>query len=586
MGHEGLSWLGLSWLGLDNNKTYRIDATGTIAEARSASINVQAYIAESRSGSINAGGFIASFRNYSIDAGGFILGFAEHSITVGGRIAEEKSVSINTGGIIASAKSGNITAGGRIAARSIYSINAGGNIIGWQDHTIQVQAMIAQLRSSSINVSGRVAQFRENTIQAISKIASAPDPYTIDVGGSVCGIFAHTINVNGIITLPQHHTIQATGYVMEMPYYSINSINITNEMLEGLKSNGPEMKLDKITFPGQRRSVILDGGSSPLSYDFDAYFSNQDAAFDYVAGLKSVDGDMRFYPGDSMYFHKITYIETQRAKRYKERYVVRTKVHFENPELYSDLEQEWTSGSIILPRTSGDIVNAGHYDAPLELLQITGHYAAGRPKYLVYSIVDGVNQLDTIDLCDQLLSEEQIELDENGLLTSTYADDYSTSTKYNQDATAYNAVVSGGKVVVGANGYYYYDFLGPWPLKDSMEILATLHIVQGSPYIEYSVDGGATYKTAVTASRIKDNVETVYYIPAAGYKNIRVRFRCGAYDILDVLGVAFTAIRRTRGVATPKIEAGTTRQIRISDGSGSTHSVSIYAKYRDMRHQI
>lgn len=371
-----------------------------------------------------------------------------------------------------------------------------------------------------------------------------------------------------------------------MPYYSINSIDITNEMLEGLKSNGPEMKLDKLTYPGQRKSIILDGGSSPLSYEFDAYFSNQDAAFDYVAGLDA-DGDMRFYPGDSMYFHRIKYIETQRTKRYKERYVVRTKVHFEKPELYSDLEQEWSSGVINLPRTSGDITNGGHYDAPLELLRITGHYAsAGRPKYLVYSIVDGVNQLDTIDLCDQLLSEEQVTLDENGLLTSVYADNYSDAIKYNCDATAYNATVSGGKVTIGAYGYYSYDFLGPWPLKDSIELLATLHIVQGSPYIEYSTDAGATYKTAVTASRIKDNVETTYYIPAAGYKNIRVRFRCGAYDTLDVLGVSFTAVRRTRGTATPKIEAGTTRQIRISDGAGSTHSVTIYAKYRDMRHQI
>lgn len=585
MGHLGIGWLGYSWLGLSNSQVYSINAGGTVAEAKSASINAQANVAEAKTYSINAGGNVGYLRNYTIDVGGRVIGYVVYSINAGGLVAEVKSGSINVGGNVGELKSGSINAGGKVSELRNYSIDAGGRVIGYQFYSINAQATIAEARSASINASGTVSQLRSTTLLAIGKV-SEPKTNSINAGGHVSTRFLHSINAGGAVTLAQQHYIYASGLVIARPYYSLNSVDITNEMLEGLKSSGPDMKVEKLAFPGQRRSKLIDGGSGPLEYEFDAYFSNQEAAFDYVHNIQLDSGDGRFYPGDSLWYHKIKFIETQRTKRRQNRFFVGTRVHFEKSDLYCNEVQEWTSGSITLPRTSGNFVNNGHYDTALDLLRITGHYSAGRPKYLVYTIMDGVNALDTINLCDQLLSEEQIELDEDGLLTSTYSDDYASGTIFGQDATASNAAVSGGKVTVGVSGYYYYDFLGPWPLIDSMELVATLHIVQGSPYIEYSIDGGATYITAVTASQMRDNVETTYYIPAAGYKDVRVRFRCGAADILDVLGVSFTAVRRTRGTATPKIASGSTRQIKISDGTGSTHSVSIYARYRDMRRQI
>jgi len=85
---------------------------------------------------------------------------------------------------------------------------------------------------------------------------------------------------------------------------------------------------------------------------------------------------------------------------------------------------------VILPRTSPDIANTGHYDTPLESLEITGHYLAGYPLGITYAIMDGVNQISIITLADQLLSEEVLELDEDGILTSTYTDDFATSTRW------------------------------------------------------------------------------------------------------------------------------------------------------------
>jgi len=54
----------------------------------------------------------------------------------------------------------------------------------------------------------------------------------------------------------------------------------------------------------------------------------------------------------------------------------------------------------------------------------------------------------------------------------------------------------------------------------------------------------------------------------------------------EVEGVSFAARRRTTGTATPVIAAGATRQVKISDGAGSTHSVSIEAVFRERRRSI
>jgi hypothetical protein len=297
---------------------------------------------------------------------------------------------------------------------------------------------------------------------------------------------------------------------------------------------------------------------------------------------------MRFYPGDSLWFHKVAFINTQRSRRRGSYYfVLSNTVTLAKPWLYLDLATVWNSGSITLPRTSSDITNNGHYDTPLELLKITGHYSAGYPLGLTYAVMNGVNQISALYLVDKLLSEEIIELDEDGILTCSYADDYASSTRWGHDAIQSGCTLASGKVTVASGGYFYYRFRGPWPCLENISLVCKINIIGGSPVIEVSNDGMATWQTAVATADIGNNISKEYFMLGSDhYSDVYVRFRCPTGASMEVEDVSFVACRRTTGITTPTIAAGTTRQIKISDGAGSTHAVSIEATFRERRRAV
>jgi hypothetical protein len=201
--------------------------------------------------------------------------------------------------------------------------------------------------------------------------------------------------------------------------------------------------------------------------------------------------------------------------------------------------------------------------------------------------MDGVNQISIITLADQPLSEEVLELDEDGILTSTYADDFASSTRWGHDAQKSGATLAGGKVTVASGGYFLYRFRGPWPNIENIILLSKINVIAGGPVIEVSNDSQATWITAVSAADIGNNISKLYYITGSDhYADIYVRFRAPTGTIFEVEDIAFTARRRTTGTPTPVIDAGSTRQIKISDGPGSTHSVSIEAVFRERRRSI
>jgi hypothetical protein len=511
------------------------------------------------------------------------------SINAGGNIAQQLTASINAAGNIAGPRlSLSLNAGGAIARKDLLSIDAGGYVQGGVTAVLPAGGNISQKLTASIMASATIAGAQSTSINAGGAISESLT-FSIDAGGYVLSICRASINAGGRIAPPAGtHILYAGGLIVASPYYYLNGIDITNLMLEGLKPRGPDRKISKKQYPGQEKVLLGDDGYDAKEYSFETLHPNQQAAFDYIEEAMDSDGDMKFYPGDSLWFHKAKFVQVERSKRRGAYYfALSNTVTMAKPWLYLDLAMSWITGSVILPRTSIYIVNAGHYDTPLESLKITGHYLAGFPLGITYAIMDGVNQISSILLADQLLSEEVIELDEDGILTSTYADDFATATRWNRDAQKVGATCSGGKVTVASGGWFYYRFRGPWPCIENIELTAKINIISGSPVIRVSNDGLATQNIVVDTPDIGNNISKKYYMVGTDhYADVYVAFVCPVGASMEVEDVSFVARRRTTGTPTPLLSAGSTRQIKISDGPGSTHSVSVEAVFRERRRSV
>jgi hypothetical protein len=642
----GFSWYGLSWYGLSNYRSSSINASGTIATRETLSLDVKCSVASRRTETISATGAIAaSGKWYEIYARGYVQAVQYHHIDAGGNISELRTNDIQSIVHIATPRYVYIHGAGRVSQLRSYSIDARGSIKGYTSYEIFVRGAISSLVSDTAYCSGAIAERRSEIIHALSKIATHLPAMQIAARGMVvvpsfADIFAKGtisqlrtnsvqtmgtvslqrssaisarsvissrgilaipsrcliaisgkragINARGRITLPQHYSITASGYVIASPYYYLNGLDITHAMLEGLKASGPEPKFEKISFPGRMVTKLVDQGHAPVEYSFDVYFGTISEAFDYVNAVRNPDGDLRFYPGDSLRFHKVKSIATERVKRRGMSYfVIKTTVYLEKPYLYADMYSEWyLQNQVSLPRTSTDFVNRGHIDMPLEYLRVVGIYYNAYAKGITLAVISGGEEVSSVRLAERLLSDEMIELDEDGVLTCTYSDDFSSCTRFTRDTTRSNASCSSGRVTISSSGYVIYELQGTWPLMRSLEMQATLNVLAGSPVIEVSTDNGATYTTAVSRSQIKNNILTTYYLSdTAGYRNVRVRFRCPSGASLEIYDLKFVAKRRV-GDDLPKIAAGSTSQIQISDDTDSSHKASILARFRAAKYPI
>ena len=569
---------------------WSIYAAGKVAELKTPhSINASAKVAQVRQNYVNASAKVALKRENIINASGLIQGNVILSINGYANIAEPQSGSINASANVAQRQIKTIYASGTVANLNSLGLNVGGYLANLLTKVIQASANIGDYAGpTSINASATIAQKSTHAINAASSVADRLSK-SINASTNISQPILTSINASGAVALPSgSYYINASGLIIASPYYYLNGVDVTNIMLEGLKPKGPERKLSKQYFPSQERLLITEDGFDAKEFSFESYFQNQADAFSYANVIMSAAGDMKFYPGDSLWFHKVKYINVERVKRRGAYYfVMNTTVTMEKPWLYLDLATTWSPGSIALPRVSSDIINNGHYDTPLELLKITGHYLNGYPLGITYAVMDGVNQISSLSLADKLLSEEIIELDEDGILSSTYADDFSSSTRWGHDAVQSGCTCSGGKVTISSGGYFYYRFRGPWPCLKNIELTAKLHIIAGSPVIEVSNDSMATWSTAVSTGNIGNNISKLYYMENSDhYADIYVRFRAPTGAQLEVEDVSFVAQRRTTGTTTPTIAAGSTRQIKISDGAGSTHSVTIEATFRERRRGV
>jgi hypothetical protein len=158
-------------------------------------------------------------------------------------------------------------------------------------------------------------------------------------------------------------------------------------------------------------------------------------------------------------------------------------------------------------------------------------------------------------------------------ITFTYSDDFSSSTKFGQDATQSGCSISGGKVSVPSGAWFYYRFQGPHPqsASEAIKLTAKINVVAGSPIIQISTDG-TTWTTAVSAAGVAaGSGKTVEYRLAGSplQTDIYVRFYSPSGSSMTIEDVEFESKRDIQGedwLGTPIDEY---RKVKITGGTGS-----------------
>ena len=492
---------------------------------------------------------------------------AHRTQNISGDILLWENISQNIDGDILLSENVSQNVSGDILVSENIDQNILGDILLWGNVTQNIDGDILLSENIDQNISGDIL-VSENIDQNISGDILVSEHFDQNVDGDILTSENVDQNIIGDII------------VYKSPYYYINDVDFTQYIYD-VKRFGFEKKLQKLLYPNSVEYETLDKGNEPLGYSFIIRTTLRETMNSFVKTLRSTS-PTTFYPGTSDLYYKIDHVDAiPEVDERKFVNVMKCKVYCETPYRYADDEVDYTAIDEALPYTSSTITNYGHFASSLYTLEIEGIYeSASHLTNVKLYIMNGVTEESELDICDQVNTEEVLLLDDDGLLTCSYDDDYSSSTRFDQDATATGCAVSAGKVVMGNSDNFYYIFYGPGILNDNMQLVADISDIVGDPLIQYSTDG-ITWNTSVAASQISSGSQTYYLSGTKKHGNVYVRFICDAGDSMNVNSVAFLGIRDlTTSDDLPTIDIDETRTVKITGDGSSKANIELVFRYR------
>jgi hypothetical protein len=387
------------------------------------------------------------------------------------------------------------------------------------------------------------------------------------------------ITTDAYIALVTQSTLTTSAYIVDFHSWKIgpengNLIDISERVADPAPK-GFDIDCSHQRIPGGRRTTLLDKGLIGAEYSFNVYFLSDEARQAFHVYCNNNSEDMILYTGrsDRFYYIKKMSINPLKDKRYSGP-ASKVVCWLEDPHIYHDVDQGIDLGACPLPQDSLSKYNYGTASAPMlfrigGLLDGTTQLTFPRVKCL-----DGATEETSLYLGPGLLSNDYSELTREGaakyFLVHTYADDFNNNNYWQYDVVQSLCSLAGGQVSVPAGGYFYYLFQGH-PLKDEIELLATITVSAGSPIIQYSTDG-STWHTAIAASEIMSGIQTTYYLTGTEKRStVYVRFYSPAGAAMTVQDVSFNMERDISAQADqiPMIPPGESRILRVT-GSGSS----------------
>lgn len=219
---------------------------------------------------------------------------------------------------------------------------------------------------------------------------------------------------------------------------------ITGKLYD-LKRIGYWPKIKDYPVPGTRKTIkIHEGAEGPGIQFLVRWLTDRNAAYAFLNQLALIKPSdyVRFYLRDSLWYLRVymaghaPYFERNRSDQWTHE----VKLWFEDPYMYSEIHQEWNVVAGTLSQTSEAMDNYGHVADGFESITITGHYSGGQHvEDLVLSVADGYS----MTLSDRLLSDEEITLQVDGSLETSWEADLTSLTTFQQDASTSGASFSG-----------------------------------------------------------------------------------------------------------------------------------------------
>lgn len=356
--------------------------------------------------------------------------------------------------------------------------------------------------------------------------------------------------------------------------------------LYNLRKSGFGKRIKDYPIPGSRKTIKIHRGvEGPIYTASVAWGTDRNAADAFLQAIAAIDNDgTRFYNRDSLWYHKVYWAESGPDPQ------IQTwiwqhdlKLYLADPYRYSEIMQEWNVVAGTLPQTSEAMDNYGHVADGFESITITGHYSGGQHvEDLVLSVADGYS----MTLSDRLLSDEEITLQVDGSLETSWEADLTSLTTFQQDASTSGASFSGDHIAIAASGYAIVDLAGPWPTKKPVKMTATL-TPTGTASVQVSTDGGATYADAVTYANIESGSSAVYYLTGSGKAaDIKIKFNCPYGSTMQIHALKIERELDCSGASLPVVQPGEAKAFTVSCDVAKSTSATIAAEYHPRREAI
>lgn len=356
--------------------------------------------------------------------------------------------------------------------------------------------------------------------------------------------------------------------------------------LYNLRKSGFGKRIKDYPIPGSRKTIKIHRGvEGPIYTASVAWGTDRNAADAFLQAIAAIDNDgTRFYNRDSLWYHKVYWAESgpdPQIQTWIWQHGI--KLYLVDPYRYSEIHQEWNVVAGTLSQTSEAMDNYGHVADGFESITITGHYSGGQHvEDLVLSVADGYS----MTLSDRLLSDEEITLQVDGSLETSWEADLTSLTTFQQDASTSGASFSGDHIAIAASGYAIVDLAGPWPTKKPVKMTATL-TPTGTASVQVSTDGGATYADAVTYANIESGSSAVYYLTGSGKAaDIKIKFNCPYGSTMQIHALKIERELDCSGASLPVVQPGEAKAFTVSCDVAKSTSATIAAEYHPRREAI
>ncbi len=260
----------------------------------------------------------------------------------------------------------------------------------------------------------------------------------------------------------------------------------------------------------------------------------EDDLDDLMALINNAVEDSKFYPYRSDRFARIALAgakEDESILQADDYWSAKAQIWATMACLFSDPATEWSPAL-------GDLTAltpGGTIPAPLDLLEVTGTYSGGSHlTTLGLKVWDNTGAVlqDSVTISDRLLSDEELSLDYRGIIRQVYEDDFSSGTRFGQDAVNDGGSVSGGVLTLGNENSCYYWLKGPWPLRKNIVVSADIVISAGTPVLQYSFDG-VNWTTAYSGTELTET--DTWTIPnTAGRTDVYIRFKSQSSNFAEL----------------------------------------------------